>query len=73
MRLNPRFYSHPSRELLRLKKGLIKIWGDLAKKHRTKQGTKQEQKQNKTFMHTKDVSISGDLAREARLRSTMGK
>ena len=72
MRLNPRFYSHPSRELLRLKKGLIKIWA-YRKKNKTKQGTKQAQKQNKTFMHTKDVSISGALAREARLRSTMGK
>ena len=62
MRLNPRFYSHPSRELMRLKKGLIKIWGDLAKK--TKQSIKQAQKKkNKPSMYTKEVSIndgSGD-------------
>ena len=41
-----------------LKKGLITIWRDLEKKNK-----KQTQKQNKTSVHTKEVSIndgSGD-------------
>ena len=55
MRLNPRFYSHPSRELMRLKKGLIKIWGDLAKK--TKQSIKQAQKKKTNRLCTRRKSV----------------
>ena len=45
------FYCHLSRELMRLKKGLIKIWRDLAKNKTNKK--KQAQQQNKTSVHTK--------------------
>ena len=59
MRLNPRFYSHPSRELMRLKKGLIKIWGDLAKKkkNKTKQSIKQAQKKKTNRLCTRKKSV----------------
>ena len=57
MRLIPRFYFNTS-----LKKALIKIWGDLAKKKTTtkqnKTNHKTSEKQNKTSMHTKEVSIN---------------
>ena len=51
------FYCLPSRELMRLKKGLIKIWRDLAK-NKTKQIKKQAQQPNKTSVHTKEFSIN---------------
>ena len=63
MRLNPRFYSHPSRELMRLKKGLIKIWGNLAKKQNKTKHKTSAKKEKKPSMYTKEVSIndgSGD-------------
>ena len=58
MRLNPRFYSHPSRQLMRLKKGLIKIWGNLAKKQiKTKHKT--SEKKNRLCTRGKSVLMMG--------------
>ena len=69
MRLNPRFYSHPSWELMRLKKGLIKIWGNLAKKQNKTKHKTSAKKEKKPSMYTKEVSIndgSGDHGANAK-------
>ena len=62
-------YSHPSRELMRLKKGLIKIWRDLAK-NKTKQIKNKPQNKGKRLCTRRKSVLMMGLWRWANAKST---